>query len=397
MPRDRRPDETRDETRDETSDETGDGTGLWLGRTSWTPRLFVPWLLLAAACSALMLLMPGNETIPYHLGYIALALAYVFDPWSPARTLTAVGSYTLVTGGILVLRAATEEIGWDETAEIPLMAILVLLSFWHVRRRLAATAQVQELAARDRRHAARDRQHAAHRERMRRLTSHEMRTPLTIATGYLDLLLADETQEGRRADLHVVQDELGRLTRAADRLVRMIRLQDESPREQVDLDELLHQVVERWATVAERQWVVDSAAGSCLVPVERLRACVDTLIENALRYTGPGDVVRVTSSRLEGTLQVGVADAGSGLSDELCEAINAQDFRTTQQLSETAPGGQTGLGLGLLHEMVVATGGQVRAGRSPEGGALVLMVLPDETAGAEHPSAGVDAADMTPA
>ncbi len=335
------------------------------------PRLFVPWLVLAAVCTTSMWLTPGSETIPYHLGYIGLALAYGFDPWPPARTLTAVGVYTLLTGGILVARAAAGDIDWDETAEIPLMAILVLLSFWHVRRRLAATAQVERLAARDR-------MHAAQRERLRRLTSHEMRTPLTIATGYLDLLLADETHDDRRGDLLVVQDELGRLSRAADRLVRMIRLQQDPRSERVDLDDLFHQVVDRWATVADRRWVVDSAAGTCSVSVERLRACLDTLIENALRYTEPGDVVRLTSSRKGGMVQLGVADSGSGLSDELVSAINQQDFRATQQLSETTPGGQTGLGLGLLHEMVAATGGEVRAGRSPEGGALVLMVLPEQ-------------------
>lgn len=355
--------------------------------TTEGPRLFVAWLALATLCSALMWVTPGNETIPYHLGYIGLALAYVFDPWPPARTLTAVGLYTVVTGGILIVRAATGVIGWEETAEIPLMAILVLLSFWHVRRRLAATAQVEQLAARERRHDA-------HRERMRRLTSHEMRTPLTIATGYLDLLLTDEDREERRADLLVVQDELGRLTRAADRLVRMIRLQDEPQRDRADLDDLLHQVVDRWAAVADRQWVVDSSAGSCVVPVERLRACLDTLIENALRYTSAGDVVRLESARSDGMVHVGVADSGTGLSEELLAAINDQDFRATQQLSETAPGGQTGLGLGLLHEMVAATGGRVRAGRSPEGGALVMMVLPEELRAVEE--GGPAAAELPP-
>ena len=71
-----------------------------------------------------------------------------------------------------------------------------------------------------------------------------------------------------------------------------------------------------------------------------------------------------------------MADAGPGFSVDLATAINNQDFRTTQQLTETAAGGQTGLGLGLLHEMVAVREGKVLAGRSAEGGALVLMALP---------------------
>ena len=38
------------------------------------PRLLVPWLLLAAVCCLFMWVMPGDETIPYHVGWIGLAL-----------------------------------------------------------------------------------------------------------------------------------------------------------------------------------------------------------------------------------------------------------------------------------------------------------------------------------
>jgi two-component system, OmpR family, sensor kinase len=334
------------------------------------PRLFVPWVVLASVCSALMWLSPGDETIPYHIAWIGVALAYGFDPWPAGRTFTAIGLYTLVTGGILAVRAGTGAIAWEETAEIPLMAILVMLSVWHVRRRQSAIAQLRRVAISER-------MHAAQRERLSRLTSHEMRTPLTIAMGYLDLLLDGEPEGDRRADLLVVRDELGRLSRAGERLLRMIRLHDELRRERVDLGMLFEQVADRWSTVAERHWVVQSEAGTCFLSSERLRACLDTLIENALRYTTAGDVIRLTSFRTAGAVHVGVADSGPGFGDELAMAINNQDFRTAQQLTETSVGGQTGLGLGLLHEMVAASDGKVLAGRSAEGGALVLMALLD--------------------
>ena len=333
------------------------------------PRLFVPWLVLATVCSVLMWVSPGEETIPYHVAWIGVALAYGFDPWSSGRTLAAIATYTLVTGGILVVRAAGGVIGWEETAEIPLMAILVLLSVWHVRRREFAWAELQKMANRDR-------MHAEQRERLSRLTSHEMRTPLTIATGYLDLLLDGESDDDRREDLLVVRDELGRLSRAGERLLRMMRLPDEQRREEVDVGELFEQIASRWSTVADRRWVVDSEAVTCFVSAERLRACLDTLIENALRHTSDGDAIRLTAFERAGTMHVGVADSGPGFSPELAKAINDQDFRTAQQLGQTSASGRTGLGLGLLHEMVAASAGKVLAGRSAEGGALVLMALP---------------------
>lgn len=332
-------------------------------------RLFVPWIVLATVCSVLMWLSPGEETIPYHVAWIGVALAYGFDPWPAGRTLAAITMYTLVTGGILVVRAAGGVIGWEETAEIPLMAILVALSVWHVRRREFAWAELSKMANRDR-------MHAEQRERLSRLTSHEMRTPLTIAMGYLDLLLDGESDGDRREDLLVVRDELGRLSRAGERLLRMMRLPDEQRREQVDVGELFDQVASRWSTVADRRWRVDADAVGCFVSAERLRACLDTLIENAVRHTSNGDAIRLTAFERAGTVYVGVADSGSGFSAELAKAINDQDFRTAHQLSQTSASGRTGLGLGLLHEMVAASAGKVVAGRSAEGGALVLMAMP---------------------
>jgi K+-sensing histidine kinase KdpD len=107
-----------------------------------------------------------------------------------------------------------------------------------------------------------------------------------------------------------------------------------------------------------------------------LRACLDTLIENAVRHTDNGDVIRLTAFERAGTVHVGVGDSGPGFSSELAKAINDQDFGTAQQLSQTSVSGRTGLGLGLLHEMVAASAGKVVAGRSAEGGALVLMAMP---------------------
>ena len=127
-------------------------------------RLFVPWLVFATLCSFLMWQLPGEETIPYHLAWIAIAVAYGIEAWPWAQTVAAVVVYTLVTGGILAVRAATDVLGWQETAEIPLMSALVLIVLWNVRRRRhLAYATLSELSARDRERAAR-------RERLSRMT-----------------------------------------------------------------------------------------------------------------------------------------------------------------------------------------------------------------------------------
>lgn len=327
--------------------------------------LYLAWLVFAGLCTALMWVWPGNETIPYHLAWAAFALLYALGNWPLRWAVVGLSLCAAATGAVLLLRAATGYIPWQETTEIPLMTLLVVLGVWHVRRRQLALRTVTAMAQREHREAA-------DRERLTRLTSHEMRTPLTIARGYVELLLARVVDAGERHDLSVIDDELSRLTRATERLVRAIRFQGGADLGRVDVDELLRETVDRWGQVADRVWVVDTRAGAILGSGERLRACLDTLIENALRYTKDGDTVRLSGSRGARWVEIVVADSGPGLSADLRAAINGQDEARAprDELS------QTGLGLGLVRDMVAARGGRVRAGVAPERGALVVMQLP---------------------
>ncbi|HQR26824.1 MAG TPA: HAMP domain-containing sensor histidine kinase [Nocardioides sp.] len=335
-------------------------------------HLFVPWLVLAGACAALMWLSPGEETIPYHIAWIGLALAYDREVWALRPTLVATGIFTVVTGGALLVRAAEGVVGWQETAEIPLMTALLVLVIWNVRRRQSAMVSLSRLAARDR-------ARAAMREQLSRLTSHEMRTPATIAHGYTELLLSRETDPERRNDLQVVQSELGRLVLASDRLVRMIRMPEDVQRVPVDLRALLTEVVDRWRVIAERTWVVDADSLRFLCSPDRVRSCLDTLVENALRYTDSGGTVRVVGRRTGDLVLVGVADSGPGLDPGLARALNdpvpGAPPNLDPYLAED-PKAQTGFGLTLVRDAAVARGGRLVAGRSVEGGALLLMAVP---------------------
>jgi signal transduction histidine kinase len=316
-----------------------------------------------------MALLPGEETIPYHLGWAGFALAFGLSAWHRWQLVTALGGFTLVTGLILLRSAQVGYIGWEETAEIPLMFLLAQLMVWHFYRRQKALSQATLLADRD--------IQASHdREQLMRLTSHEMRTPLTIARGYVDLLRDRAIDVEDRQDLDVAADELDRLSRVSDRLIRMIGLQDDMAAEVIDLDELMRQSVERWRVVADRTWVLEASAGRALVTLERLRTCIDTLVENAIRYTSVGDTIRLVGSRRELHTVVAVLDSGVGLTDQQIIAINAGEPTTATREPAADPLAGTGLGLGIVREIAHARGGTLHASRAPEGGAAFTLMLP---------------------
>jgi signal transduction histidine kinase len=326
-------------------------------------------VVLAVVCTVFMLLYPGGETVAYHVGWIALGVAYGLDPWPLRWATLAVVGYAAVTGAVLIDRAVRGVIAFEETAEIPLMATLVILMIWHVNRRVSAFAALDRVHRRERRRAQR-------RERMAGLVSHEIKTTVTIAGGYLDLVLGSTPDSPARDDVEVARDELHRLSRASERLVRMMGIQEEFVLEPVDASTFMTQVVERWSAVADRDWHLDVAAGRIDCAPQRLRACFDTLIENSLRHTPPEGSIRLLGRQVGDRVVLGVADSGPGLTVDQVQAVNEQLLTGVGEEDGPHQHSHSGLGLSIVQEVAREHGGRLVAGRSAEGGALLVMVLP---------------------
>ena len=115
------------------------------------------------------------------------------------------------------------------------------------------------------------------------MTSHEMRTPATIAIGYAEMLIAREPEAQRREDLEVIRDELTRLVLVGGRLVRAIRMHDDEEMHEHSLAGILQEVADRWkrGRRARTGWFPARALRTGALRT-RMRACVDTLVENAL-------------------------------------------------------------------------------------------------------------------
>ena len=370
-----------------TASTTSDGTRL-TGRADANgfdrSHLVAAWTVWAMVCTAVMFVRPGQGTIPYHLGWAGFALAFGLGTWTKRQLVISITWYTLGTGAAFVRNWLGGYIGWDETTEIPLMLLLALLMVWHIRRRQAALAQVTMLAEREV-------QACLDREQLMQLTSHELRTPLTIARGYIELLQTRAVDLENKEDLSVVFDELERLARVSDRLIRMIRLQDDTTTEIVDIDRVMAEVVARWRVVADRRWVLDARAGRDLGSPERLRTGLDTLVENAIRYTSVGDTIRLVGSRNLRNIVVGVFDSGVGLTDQQIMAINTgdpsalaadpgTDTETGQESDSVADTRDslagTGLGLSIVRALAKARHGTLRASQEPDGGAAMILTFP---------------------
>jgi two-component system, OmpR family, sensor kinase len=181
----------------------------------------------------------------------------------------------------------------------------------------------------------------------------------------------------------VIIDELNRMTLAGDRVIRTFRMHHEVEMRPHDLQALLRSSVDRWSVLADRTWGVSCEPLMFLCSPERLRACLDTLMENAVRYTGNGDTVRVFATKVDKNVVIGVADSGPGMDPMMLRALSTGQFGVKGPPGAYVardPKAQTGLGLALVWEAAEARDGRLVAGVSAEGGALVAMVLPDRSA-----------------
>jgi signal transduction histidine kinase len=310
-------------------------------------------------------------TIPYHLLFVSLALVYGFRTWSPTVSALVLGSVTAATGVIFVRAYLIGDIELDELAEVPLMPLIVAFMIWHALRRAAAQRQVEELAARERSRVDRQREFL-------RDTSHAIRTPVTIARGYMELLRMDAEKETVRTDADEVVHQLDRLSELAGRLLLMEALDTTGVlvREVVDIGALLARVGEHWRSAVPREWRI-SASSPLLVSADvgRLEEALDALIENAVRFTTESDTIRLSAHVHDGFVVLAVADSGPGIPAEDRDRVFDRFFHRPPP----GQGSGNGLGLALVRSIVRAHYGMVRSGVADEGGAEFVVSLPPVT------------------
>jgi signal transduction histidine kinase len=194
---------------------------------------------------------------------------------------------------------------WGELFEVPLMAAMFLAMVWHARRRVDA----QRIAE------GRAEEHRSLLERQERFihdASHELRTPVTIARGHLELLQsATETQP----EVEVALDELSRMDAIVARLLVLAVADDPDflQTADIELEPLLEDVFMRWSGLAPRAWRLGPlASGRLHVDADRLRApwmCCWRRGQN----TPPGSAIELRATpqgRDEVVIEVGTRTAG---------------------------------------------------------------------------------------
>jgi signal transduction histidine kinase len=328
------------------------------------------WVAFSATNYAAMIAFPSWETIPFHFVWISMTLLYGFRVWPLRATLITLGCVMAATGASIGLDAFDGIQLWGELSEVPLMAAMFLAMVWHARRRVEALRIVEARA--EERRSLLERQ-----ERFIHDASHELRTPVTIARGHLELLRPSLTTP---AEVDIALDELARIDAIISGLL-VLATADQPDFLQatgIELEPFLEDVFMRWSEVAQRAWRLGPLrSGRLLVDAERLRAALDALLENAVKYTSENAAIELRARADDrGGVVIEVVDEGCGVPAAALDRIFDRFARA--DAARTRAAGGVGLGLAIADAIAKGHGGRCTV-HSTERGSVFALNLPGFT------------------
>jgi signal transduction histidine kinase len=322
----------------------------------------VAWAL---ACHAAMIIWPDWQTIPFFAIWISLAVLYGVRVWKMRTTVLVLLVVTATSAGTLSMLAIVHHEDGKTLLKVPLMGMLFLLMVWHARGRVDALRASERHTAEL--HAALERQ-----ERFIHDASHELKTPVTIARGHLELLRSDGNH-----DVEIPLDELHRIDAILGQLLLLATVgqPDFLRPEPIELDAFLEDVFMRWSEIAPRGWRLGPIAhGTVTADPERLRTALDALLDNAVKYSENNSAIELRARWEDaGRIVIEVEDEGIGISRDAIGHVFARFGRADSARTRSAGG--VGLGLAIVEAIANHHGGRCTV-RSGPGGSVFSLHLP---------------------
>jgi signal transduction histidine kinase len=213
------------------------------------------------------------------------------------------------------------------------------------------------------------------------LISHDLRTPLTSITGYVELALEDDLTEETRGFLGVVERNAERLLALVNDLLFVARLQAGEmslDRGDVDLADIVRDGVRSLGPRAAAKRISLTYDVDALPPVYadrgRMLQVLDNFLSNAVKFTPDGGSVHI-SLRLAGDrAALEVTDTGIGIPSDAQRRLFERFFRAENAVARQLPG--TGLGLYIARVIAEAHGGSLSVQSELGNGSTFRLELP---------------------
>jgi two-component system sensor histidine kinase SenX3 len=212
--------------------------------------------------------------------------------------------------------------------------------------------------------------------------SHELKTPVGALALLAETLAENDDPEVNQRLAHRMVDEAHRAANTIDDLLELSRIElgGQGERETVSAAAVVGEAAARHRLTAESFGVRLEFGQIAEVAMRgnrlQLVSAVSNLIDNAVKYSNRGGVVRISASILDGQVEIDIADEGVGIPARDIDRIFERFYRVDRARSRETGG--TGLGLAIVRHVATNHGGHVTV-RSHEGeGSVFTLRIPME-------------------
>lgn len=210
--------------------------------------------------------------------------------------------------------------------------------------------------------------------------AHELKTPLTAISGFLETLEEEKLSPEGRGYLDIIKRNTDRLVRLVEDLARLSELEEkglELEKSPLDLAAVVRGVVEAYQKEAGKKglYLKVELEPPPLIAADafQIEQLVINLVDNAIRYTEKGGVV-VSLKPEAGGVVLSVTDTGIGIPEEHLPRIFERFYVVDKSRSRRTGG--TGLGLSIVKHIVLAHGGKIEVKSAPGFGSSFSVWLP---------------------
>ncbi|BBD89971.1 respiratory response protein SrrB [Staphylococcus caprae] len=214
--------------------------------------------------------------------------------------------------------------------------------------------------------------------------SHELRTPISLLQGYTESIVDGVVTEPDeiRDSLAVVLDESKRLNRLVNELLNVARMDAEGlsvEKEVQPIDDLLNKMKAKYRMQAEDLDLTmefNSGNDNQLwdYDMDRMDQVLTNLIDNASRYTQPGDTIAVTTAKDNRYNILYISDTGTGIAPEHLQQVFDRFYKVDASRKRGKQG--TGLGLFICKMIIEEHGGKIEVESELGKGTTFIIKLP---------------------
>ena len=216
--------------------------------------------------------------------------------------------------------------------------------------------------------------------------SHELKTPLTAISGFIETLKEGAINDKKEASkfLDIMQANTERLNNLINDMLVISKSESKEMKlelKKVNIEKILESISSMYKERIDKksQKLIFEIANNfteITADEEKLIQIFSNLIDNAIKFTGQGGVITVKCYDVQDKIKIEVSDTGIGIPKEHLPRIFERFYRVDKARSREMGG--TGLGLAIVKHLIQLHGGTVSVESQPGRGSSFTVVLPKE-------------------